>query len=348
MDGNLAVLIGLYAAGFLLTTIGTWLLIGAASKRGVLDIPNSRSSHSRPIPRGGGLSIVIVFLAFLVVIFIAGPLDAVRSTALWLLLGGSAVAVVGFLDDLGDVMPLWRFLVHLGAVLLMVTVMPSLPALPIGTYTLEPGWLTTGLIAIGLVWFINLFNFMDGIDGIAGVQVLCMLGGALLISYVQGDSNWVTMLGFLSACVAGFLVWNWPPAKIFMGDACSGFLGFSLGALAVGSSVNGPLNLWSWAILGSVFLIDATVTLITRMLRGKKWYQPHRSHAYQNLSRRFRSHGKVIVGILAINVIWLVPWSILAVRTPENGLVYCLIAWAPIFLGVVIASAGREELQPSS
>jgi Fuc2NAc and GlcNAc transferase len=108
---------------------------------------------------------------------------------------------------------------------------------------------------------------------------------------------------FLAACFAGFLAWNWAPAKMFMGDSCSGFPGVCRGALAVGTSSQGEfLNLWVWLILGGVFLMDATTTVNRRMIRGERWYQPHLSHAYQNLSRRFDSHAAETLGVLAINL----------------------------------------------
>jgi Fuc2NAc and GlcNAc transferase len=291
--------------------------------------------------------VVVISLVFLVVTFFSQQPASVHSTTLWLLLGGVAVAAVGFVDDLGHVNQTVRFVVHLLAVALMLAILPALPGITIGGYILEPGWFLAGFYVIALVWFINLFNFMDGIDGIAGVQSLSMLAGAVLISFMREDLAWVPMFACLAACVAGFLVWNWPPAKVFMGDACSGYLGFVLGALAIGTSIDGPMNLWSWAILGGVFLIDATVTLLVRMLRGKRWYQAHRSHAYQILSRRLQSHSKVSIGVLAINVFWLMPWALAAAMSPERGFAYCLIAWAPILVVVIRAGAGREELESS-
>jgi Fuc2NAc and GlcNAc transferase len=291
--------------------------------------------------------VVVISLVFLAVTFFSEQPASVHSTTLWLLLGGVAVAAVGFVDDLGHVNQTVRFVVHLLAVALMLAILPALPGITIGVYFLEPGWFLAGFYVIALVWFINLFNFMDGIDGIAGVQSLSMLAGAVLISFMREDLAWVPMFACLAACVAGFLVWNWPPAKVFMGDACSGYLGFVLGALAIGTSIDGPMNLWSWAILGGVFLIDATVTLLVRMLRGKRWYQAHRSHAYQILSRRLQSHSKVTIGVLAINVFWLMPWALAAAMSPERGFAYCLIAWAPILVVVIRAGAGREELESS-
>ena len=199
------------------------------------------------------------------------------------------------------------------------------------------------IFAFGLVWAINLFNFMDGIDGIAGVEALTMLGSAALILFISGHDDWLVPVGFLISCTAGFLVWNWPPAKVFMGDSCSAFLGFVIGLLALSTSASGLLNVWVWLILGSIFIVDATTTLITRVLHRAAWYQRHRSHAYQILARHFGNHQSVTIRVLAINLLWLFPLAFAAKIYPKMGLLICLIAWLPI-LGIVIwVGAGREE-----
>jgi Fuc2NAc and GlcNAc transferase len=170
-----------------------------------------------------------------------------------------------------------------------------------------------------------------------------MLGGAAAILYWHNDIEWLSLLFFLASCVAGFLIWNWPPARIFMGDACSGFLGFVLGALAVGTSVNGPMTLWGWGILGGVFFVDATTTLLVRMFRREKWYEPHRSHVYQILSRRFNSHSKITLGVFLVNIFWLFPLALWATNKPSVGLLLLVLAWAPIFVIAYRVGAGQAE-----
>jgi Fuc2NAc and GlcNAc transferase len=309
----------------------------------MLDIPNHRTSHERPIPRGGGLSIVVVFLCSLSVMFVLKMPAGEQAALSWLLIGGFAVATVGFLDDLRDVPQAVRFTVHLGAVAFGLIVLPSLPSLNLAGHVVDPGWIVTLLLFVGHAWFINLYNFMDGIDGIAGVQAVTMLGCAAVIMFLMSVGTWLTIFGILIASVGGFLVWNWPPAKVFMGDACSGFLGFVLGALAVITSIYGPLNLWVWLILGGVFLVDSTTTLLVRVGRGERWHQPHRSHAYQRLSRRLGSHAKVTTAVLLINVLWLAPLAYFAAKHSDAGLVITAAAWTPILVAVIWAGAGRLE-----
>ena len=184
---------------------------------------------------------------------------------------------------------------------------------------------------------------MDGIDGIAGVEAICVAGGgALIIRLNNGDAAQSFWLMTLAAATLGFLFWNWPPAKIFMGDACSGFLGFILGIFALVTSATAGINLWSWLILLGIFLTDATITLIRRILRKEKFYKAHRSHGYQILSRRFNSHLKVTLYCLFINIFWLFPLASLASFHSEWGAVCALIAFSPLVtLAFIIGSINK-------
>ena len=331
--------------GFVSTILLTYLLMKVGLRKGVVDIPNKRSSHTSPVPRGGGLAIIITFLAFLLVYpsAVVGPggLSAWKS----LMLGGVIVAAVGILDDLNHIPARWRFLVHLFAAVLSLSLLPFLPDIPVFGYGLDLGMFGYVFFAVSLVWFVNLFNFMDGIDGIAGIEAITALGGGALILLYQGQSDWLLLFGYLAACVAGFLVWNWPPAKVFMGDACSGFLGFTLGLLVIITSVDSAINVWAWLILFGVFVVDATTTLITRAVRKEKWYEAHRSHAYQILSRRFGSHQKVSVGVLIVNIIWLLPLAFLAAMFPFWGLSIFCVALLPLMILAIRVGAGKREVR---
>jgi Fuc2NAc and GlcNAc transferase len=179
-------------------------------------------------------------------------------------------------------------------------------------------WVTQVACAIALTWMINLYNFMDGTDGIAGAEAvtvatasgfLCMLAGVA----VPGHVYWL-----LASVVAGFLLWNWPPAKIFMGDAGSGFLGFTFAALTLWCSVENVRLFWPCVILLSVFVADATATLLRRMSTREKWYMPHSTHAYQKLARR-NGHLPIAIGVATINVAVLAPAAWLAWLHPTLG-----------------------------
>jgi Fuc2NAc and GlcNAc transferase len=185
---------------------------------------------------------------------------------------------------------------------------------------------------------------MDGIDGIAGVEAITVAAcaaGLLILSGETALSIWILSLVF--ACL-GFLVWNWPPAKIFMGDVGSGFLGVTLGGFALITSNQSELTVWTWLILLGVFLVDSTVTLVTRMARGAKWYEAHRSHAYQHLAIKYNSHKKVTIGVLIVNIAWLFPWAWLSVIYPGMGIVFVVVAYLPLIVVAIVNGAGRENL----
>jgi Fuc2NAc and GlcNAc transferase len=147
----------------------------------------------------------------------------------------------------------------------------------------------------------------------------------------------------LACASAGFLCWNWPPAKVFLGDVGSGYLGYFIAILALASGRSDPVAIWIWLILGGVFFVDATTTLIRRWLRGERVSEAHRSHAYQWLARNWGSHSKVTGTVLAINLVWLLPWSVLAVKFPAYAVVSLICAFAPLALLALLAGAGRQE-----
>jgi Fuc2NAc and GlcNAc transferase len=151
----------------------------------------------------------------------------------------------------------------------------------------------------------------------------------------------------LCAASAGFLIWNWPPAKIFMGDVGSGYLGYVIAVLAMAATRDNPAAVWVWLILGGVFFVDATVTLARRSLLGERLDEAHRSHAYQWLARRWRSHRRVTLSVLAVNVFWLLPAAWLAMRYPRAALWSLAGAFAPLIILAIAAGAGRRE-QPGS
>jgi Fuc2NAc and GlcNAc transferase len=187
----------------------------------------------------------------------------------------------------------------------------------------------------------NLYNFMDGIDGIAGVEAVCASGlGGLLLTWA-GLGNIAAGALALTGASAGFLVWNWPPAKIFMGDVGSGFLGFVFGVLAIASARERPWLLWLWLILLSVFIVDSTVTLMRRFVADERWYDAHCSHAYQHAARRWGSHSKVTLTVAAINVIWLFPLAMGACVWPVEGPLFAVAALVPLVYTALRYGAGR-------
>jgi len=333
----------LMAALALAAALGSWggvALVRRYALRRLLDLPNERSSHSSPTPRGGGLALTIAHLLGVVV---AGELGLVPMHLVIALVGGGAmVGTVGFLDDHGHVQPSVRLLCHGLAFGWLAWWVGGLPPVDFGWGAVDLGAAGTALMLLYGVWYLNLYNFMDGIDGIAGTQALCMSASAvLLMGVAHADLANAAPLLLLAAVAVGFLPWNWPPARIFMGDVGSGYVGYALGALALWTVVEGLLTPWVWLILGGAFLADATTTLLVRARRREPLTEAHRSHAYQRLSRHWGGHRPVTLAYAAVNVLWLAPWSLVAVQSPARGSACATLALVPLFLAAWWLGAGR-------
>lgn len=314
-----------------------------ALAKNIIDIPNSRSSHSTPTPRGGGVAIVLTFLLGCPVLAFYDTIS--MSVAFTLIIAAGGVALLGFLDDHGHVAARWRLLGHFSAAILCVYSLGGLPPMFFFGFKIDLGWAGALAAVLYLVWMLNLYNFMDGIDGLASVEAVCASCGAAIIFWLLGyhDLVWPPLL--LSATVMGFLYWNFPPARIFMGDAGSGFLGVVLGFLSLISAWSDSKFLWVWLILLGVFIVDATLTLFRRFLRGEKVYEAHRSHAYQFAARYFNSHRVVTLAVIGINVFWLFPIALSVALLDLDGLTGMLIAYAPICVLAFKFGAGQAELK---
>ena len=307
----------------------------------IIDIPNARSSHTSPTPRGGGMAIVVVFYVVSLALGWRSGLPAGYLYAI--LVAGSLVVGIGWLDDHGHVQAVWRFVVHLLAAGLALFWIGSLPFVQVGPWLLDLGMLGYPLGLLFIIWIVNLYNFMDGIDGMAGLETITVTSAAAFLLWQNGAEDmagWIVLLGMASA---GFLVWNWPPARIFMGDGGSGFLGFALAVFALLTAGSGRLAIWPWLILFGVFVVDATVTLLRRVAAGEKWHEAHRSHAYQYASRRYNSHRIVTLAVAAINVGWLFPLAWIASAFPNWGAFCLVVAWTPLMFLALKFQAGVPE-----
>ncbi len=296
---------------------------------GVLDIPNHRSSHTIPTPRGGGLSIVVISLAVVFVLIVSHRLPV--KTGFALMLGGGAVALVGWLDDKHHLGVRLRFAVHLASAVWALAMLGGLPSMRIGSVTLTSPVILSCLAVVGIVWSANLFNFMDGIDGIAGVQAACVgLGGGVLLT-LSGHTGLAYCMFALGAASVGFLALNWHPAKIFMGDVGSGFIGFYIATVAVASENASAVPLLLWAMMMAVFVVDATATLVYRTIKGHPWSEAHRTHVYQLAVRSGLSHDRValIVGVVDCVLIGI---AYLGMRQPERAGAIALTTLAAVFV----------------
>lgn len=309
-------------------------IITIAHKKQLLDHPNNRSSHSVPTPRGGGLGFVVVISALLI------GLVALRiipvNIGMGLIIPSCALALVGLLDDIYHLSSRLRFslqaLCSFAAILLITEIDMSALTLFWGAIAL-----------LGLLWSINLFNFMDGIDGITATEsifLFCALPILFFFADIQSPWGWISLL---TACpILAFLCFNWSPAKIFMGDVGSTYLGLICGLYFLIALGNG-ISIWSCLILPGIFLCDATWTLLTRLVTGQRWYTAHRSHAYQKLAIHFSSHVKVVIAILFINILWLLPLSVLSNRYPAAGFGLLIVAYIPLLVICIKARAGFPE-----
>jgi Fuc2NAc and GlcNAc transferase len=306
----------------------TWLFRRLLVKLAMLDIPNERSSHRLPVPRGGGVAIVFTVVATWLLAAIYGLVD--RQEVAVMAAGGMLVAAVGLADDRSDVPAQWRLAVHLISAALLVAAANGLNTISLGGISVDLGWAGSVLAVLYIVWLLNLYNFMDGIDGIAGVEAVTVALPAAVLLWITGDTAMAVVTATIGAASLGFLVWNWAPAKIFMGDVGSSFLGYTFGALAVLDHETTSVDIYAWSILLGVFIVDATVTLIRRIVTGQRFYKAHRSHAYQHATDRYGAHGKVTAAVGVLNVVWLFPMAALVVTGRIDGFYGLVIAYIPL------------------
>lgn len=330
--------------GFLfLIFLSTLFLTGVVKKyilaKKIIDIPNNRSSHVTPTPRGGGVAFVLIFLVSACLLFYYQLVNLHGGYVV--LIAAFFIALMGYFDDLNSLSPLQRFIMQIIFAIISLYVMNFLPVINIYSYSIHPGFVLNFLVIFYLVWLTNLYNFMDGVDGIASIEAISTGLGISIIYWLTGHYDMILLPMLLSIVVAGFLYWNFPPARIFMGDVGSGFLGFMLGILSIQSLFIGVEFFYCWLILLGVFIVDSTYTLLYRMVSGKKIYLAHASHAYQHAARHYNSHLFVSMGVFFINVIWLLPICIAVSLKFIDGFLGLFIAYLPIFILSKHFNAGK-------
>ena len=322
----------------LISFVLTGLLRGHALRHQVLDIPNSRSAHTTPTPRGGGLAFVICFLTTLVVLFGIQQIDKTQFLAIFL--SSFIVAALGFWDDRCQLSAQGRLVGHFIAAGIIV-------------YCFSPGdlWIAAhgkgalilanlGVV-IYLVWFINLFNFMDGVDGLAAIETITVCFGGALLYALEGQFQALVLPLLLAASVIGFLLLNFPPARIFMGDVGSGFLGLLIGTFSLMAGEKNIALFYGWFILYGVFFCDASITLLRRLWRHENIFKAHCGHAYQHAARRYNSHQLVSLVIGGINCCWLLPIAVMVQQQVMTGIMGVMLAFAPLI--VLVLKFGSER-----
>jgi len=282
--------------------------------RGLIDEPDTRRRHVGPVARGGGLAIVISILA----------LGAVQATSapsvLPCLLGMLAVSLLGWCDDHRPLPVRWRLFAQLSLAAGLVAWLGPVESIQVAGSSVALVWVWTPLAVVALIWLINLFNFMDGSDGLAATQSLISFGLFAVAFGMQGDAVPAGLAGLAAGATAGFLCWNWPRARIFLGDAGSLLLGWCMGCLALLGTLGGSVSVWLSFVIVSPFVVDATATLGWRLARGERWYTPHSEHAYQYLIRMNWSHRRVLLAWIALNALLVVPATALVLWMPQFDL----------------------------
>lgn len=325
MSWSFHAVLGIAAA--IVTVLATGLVLRQLRARAVLDLPNERSSHDRAVPRGGGIAVIAVVAGGWALL--AWQRDGWRGDSFDLLavaILAAALAGISFLDDLRGMPALQRLLWQILAVALGCLVLPETPVFQ-GVLPPLADRLAAGFCWL---WFINLFNFMDGIDGITVVEAGTIGLGITLVTAVMGGAGGVGGAGGLGApaiivagAAIGFGFWNWHPAKIFLGDVGSVGLGLLLGWLLLSLAAVGQ---WLPALLLPLYyLTDATWTLLRRMFRGEKFWRAHRSHFYQHAARRCGNHAKVSLRVLCANLV-LIAAALWAALHKDDGLAPVLAA----------------------
>lgn len=319
----------------------SWLVSTVLSRRGsgwLMDMPIARSAHQQATPRGGGIAIVVSVYSFLFVLASQGYLDLFQFSVL---LCALPVAATGFADDIRSLSVKIRLPVQVLAAFVALSLLGPVPE-PFFSGLVElPFAVMSAILMLALVWLLNLYNFMDGIDTLAAGQCLFVsAAAAFLLSGTQSELVLVC-LGLFFASL-GFLFLNLPPARLFMGDVGSTFLGFFLGLLGLLSHFDGSLSVWVWVLLMGVFIADTTYTLLRRWFSGHSVTQGHSTHAYQHLARRLGSHSRVTLVLTAVNVIWLFPLAWLASEYPEYGVALAFSGIVPLMFAAAVSGAGIE------
>ncbi len=317
----------------------TYQLFRLAPKLQLLQHANARSSHSKPTATGGGVSFAFIGL------MIGFAFCFMQPKMLPYMLFAALLTIVGLLDDLFEVRALWRFAIQF---LSTIVLFWSVGTIDFAVSLLGPGLFFFALLGclLAAIWWLNLVNFMDGIDGLVATQSAAIMFCAVLLGpIVFGTPMGIFELWgvIVASAVLGFLMLNFPPARIFMGDAGSYFIAAAMLAMFLFSSSQTPHVIVAWLLLAAPLVCDATGTLVVRFLQREKWYAPHRQHLYQKLSRRWSSHRLATLAYLAATLFIMLPLAVLSILLPEVAVILLLVTYSVGMAFVIILGAGRPE-----
>lgn len=326
----------LFALPLVISLVLSRLLVHHFGRR-LLDTPNIRSSHQTPTPRGGGIAMAAGVVITALIALALGHISP--NVIYWLIIPSGLMAILGICDDLFNLNIAIRLAIQFllaGAGIYLIGFQNE--------WSVFIQLMVTGVMILFVVWMTNLYNFMDGINGLAALEAISICASMALIYWLQAtNTEIVYLLIIISASVCGFLYWNFPKAKLFMGDAGSLFLGFSFGLLAIESSSEDFRILSAWLIMLGVFIVDASYTLFYRLVTRQAIHQAHRTHAYQKFAVKSKSHTFTTLAVVAINLLWLLPIAIAVTTTHLHVSAALLIAYIPLLLIAHQFRAGRID-----
>jgi len=283
----------IYAFLFIVSFVLTYFIKNYYIKNAILDEVNERSSHTIPTPHGGGIAIAVTWFGGLLYLYVTKQID---DNLFYALIVGVVISFVSFFDDLYDLSPKIRLASQSTVALIGLYCLGGLNSLDFGLFSINNQIFTNIVAFVAIIWFINLYNFLDGIDGYAGTEaVFLALAGFVLF----GGAHFLVL--FVS--VLGFLIWNWHRAKIFMGDVGSTLLGYNVAIFTIYYANQDSINLWIWLILFGLFWFDATITLFRRYKNGERISQAHKKHAYQRLHQSGWKHDRVVLVSIVANLV---------------------------------------------
>ncbi|OUD15704.1 MraY family glycosyltransferase [Thioflexithrix psekupsensis] len=300
----------------------------------LLDHPNARSLHSRPTPMSGGIAMLTAFGCAAILACVS---DGTMQASLWICLSTLLIFTISLLDDFFNLSALFRLMIHAAAAVLLLSQTEwwlIAFSLPYFSFIL-PETIAIIISLLFVVWMTNLYNFMDGMDGIAGSMALFGFSTMAILAGLAGEMAFMLMSVLVACAATGFLVFNFPPAKIFMGDTGSSSLGFLAAAFSLWGTELGIFPLWVALLIFSPFIIDATVTLLKRMWRKEKIWQAHKTHYYQRLVQLYGSHRPVLLRFYAL----MAACSFSALFAPflsAMGQLFLLLFWVFIYVGLII------------
>jgi UDP-N-acetylmuramyl pentapeptide phosphotransferase/UDP-N-acetylglucosamine-1-phosphate transferase len=297
----------------------------------ILDKPNARSLHTRPTPTSGGIAILIAFITFITFYLAAWYFEPIPEIFIFISL--LLIAIISLIDDCRHVSVLYRLMVHFLATYLLLwqgefwlshIILPGL------TWALPP-FLQISLSILFVIWMINLYNFMDGMDGFAGGMAIFGFGTLAVLGAMADHQLFMTLNLIIASAVAGFLVFNFPPARIFMGDIGSSSLGFLAAAFSLWGNKEGIFHFWVALLIFSPFIVDATVTLLRRLLRGEKIWLAHKSHYFQRLVQLGWGHKRTVLWEYALMAACCIS-ALLVLSLPIEVQWCLLIGWIFIYI----------------